>query len=101
MTYSDVYVPAGTAVVLDYRFDTIAGMSLENSTTLSSQNVTWVTSNAKGATFSSTTVSNEAKKAIQDNTQVISSVICKNSNGAAACCTKLYRIGMTYGNVTK
>lgn len=101
MTYSDVYVPAGTAVVLDYRFDTIAGMSLENSTTLSSQNVTWVTSNAKGALISSTTVSNEAKKAIQDNTQVISSVICKNSNGAAACCTKLYRIGMTYGNVTK
>ncbi len=99
MTYSDIYVPVGTTLTLDYYFDTLAGASLNNTTTLSSQNKTWVTSSAKGATLSTTTTNNEATMTIQNNTEVISSVICKNSNGAAACCTKLYRIGMTYANI--
>lgn len=98
MTYSDIYVPVGTKISLDYRFDTLAGASLNNTTTLSSQNTTWVKASASGALLSTTTVSKNSTQTIQDNNQVITSIICTNSNGAAACCTKFYRIAMKYAN---
>jgi hypothetical protein len=98
MTYSDIYVPVGTKISLDYRFDTLAGASLNNTTTLSSQNTTWVKASASGALLSTTTVSKNSTQTIQDNNKVITSIICTNSNGAAACCTKFYRIAMKYAN---
>lgn len=98
MTYSDIYVPVGTKISLDYRFDTLAGASLNNTTTLSSQNTIWVKASASGTLLSTTTVSKNSTQTIQDNNQVITSVICTNSNGAAACCTKFYRIAMKYAN---
>lgn len=98
MTYRDIYVPVGTKISLDYRFDTLAGASLNNTTTLSSQNTIWVEASASGALLSTTTVSKISTQTIQDNNQVITSVICTNSNGAAACCTKFYRIAMKYAN---
>lgn len=98
MTYRDIHVPVGTKISLDYRFDTLAGASLNNTTTLSSQNTIWVEASASGALLSTTTVSKISTQTIQDNNQVITSVICTNSNGAAACCTKFYRIAMKYAN---
>lgn len=98
MTYRDIYVPVGTKISLDYKFDTLAGASLNNTTTLSSQNTIWVEASASGALLSTTTVSKNSTQTIQDNNQVITSVICTNSNGAAACCTKFYRIAMKYAN---
>ena len=92
MIYS-VYIPTGTNILLDYKFDTRGGkfiVDITNTFTISSNDNVWVE-----CTATNETKKNEGTKIINAATP-ITEVRCNNVNGANDSYTKLYRVGMKY-----
>lgn len=96
LTYNDLYVPAGIALVMDYRFDTTASY-LWNSctTTLSTQNSQLVKVSASGSLASGESKNTEDSQTINTGSGVITAIKCSSSGGEG---TKLHLVGMKYAN---